>query len=141
MNTLKSITVYNRNVWAQRYLLRLVREMCYSDALSGPGYRLEYRKPQKGIPHYLLIRARKPVAVQCVERPAWLDEVQQKLSVYLAVLGSDRHNTKLRVGGARTPLRFDHTHLPSLFLFEFQHNRDEEDESEALPDMLLSVNF
>lgn len=141
MNTLKSLIVYNKSVWPQRYLLRLVRQMCYGDALSGPGFRLEYRRPERGSVHYLLIRARKPVAVQCVEYPAWLDEIQQKMSVYLAVLGCNRQNTKLRVGSARISLSFNHARLPPLFLFEFQHKLDDDEMDEFADQQPILVNF
>lgn len=139
MDTLKSIVVYNRDVWAQQYLLRLIRRMCYGDALTGTNFRLEYRQPVKGVPHYLLIRSRRPIAAQCIEWPSWLDEIQQKLAIYLAIQGANRHNTKLRVGGARTPVSFQrHNHLPPLFLFEFQHNTKSEN---RLVEQLSPINF
>jgi|CXWL01.1.fsa_nt_gi hypothetical protein len=139
----EALIVYSEDRRTQLYLLRTVRCMTYGDALTMPGFRLEYRQPRSGLIHYMLVRTGKPVGVQYVKAASWLDEVQQKLSVYLTILGFNRNNTNLRAGGARVPLYFEHDRLPLLFKFEAQHKQadiddelfgdEQPDDSEPIP--------
>lgn len=117
MGALNQLTVYCFDPKAQRHMLKLVQGMVYDEALTMPFYRLEYRLPLTGFPHYLLVRSGQPVALQYVRAPHWLNEVQIKLSYYLVLLGFKFENT-WRNQRAATPLSFQHNRLPWMFQYE-----------------------
>lgn len=136
---------------AQRHMLFLLHQLCYDDALVWQAktllkhqrekvfrleynrrgkqrcgrpdalWRLEYRKPMTGEPHYLLSRAGKPVGIQYVTYPEWAHEVKQSLSIYLSAIGFTAENTRFEIGGARTSPTYVHNRLPSLVEFQGIH--------------------
>lgn len=97
-------------------MLRHVRWMRYGDALYTPGWRLEYRLPDPGFPHYLLARGDEPVRVQYIRAAYWLIEVQQKLVEFLFIMGFRVDNTYR--GVARIPVSEEHNRLPHMFIYE-----------------------
>lgn len=117
------------NVPMTRYLERQIRRLTYGDALVRRGYRLEYISPIKGFTHYRLYQSRKLVGIQYVRDPRWLPYVQRNLAAYLALMGFNRQNTSLQVGGAKTSLRAKTNRLPKLFVLEFNDFEDQVIES------------
>lgn len=110
-----------------RLMLYYLRHMKYDDALvcSRLNWRLEYRRPDEGEDHYLLIQCGEPVGLQYVNAKSWLNEVQVKLAVYLALIGFKAENTDFRAGGAEIPLSFGHNRLPHLVEMEYWHKQKE----------------
>lgn len=129
MEVLEHLTVYCYDRAAQRNLLEKVRRMHYDEALVVPGWRLEYRLPLTGFPHYLLVRTGEPVALQYIRAPHWLNEVQVKLSHYLVLIGF-KPQTVWRNQSAMTPLSFEHNRLPWMFEYEGWDKREGENVKE-----------
>lgn len=136
------LVCYPRNTATQRYLLAQVRRLKYDDALVAVrlGWRLEYRQPLEGEDHYLLVQAGEPVALQYVKSRYWLNEVQIKLAVYLALLGFKADNTDFRPGEAEPRLSYVHNRLPAIFGFDYWYKqREDEDDSKMLVNALESI--
>lgn len=105
------------------WLERQIRLMCYGDALTRLGYRLEYIDPPSGFVHYRLYRGRDLVGIQYIRAASWLPSVQHSLAIYLSVLGFTRANTTIRIGGAKTPLHAETNRLPKLFEFPVKQRK------------------
>lgn len=127
------MTVYCIDPKAERHMLELVRRMHYDQALTTRGWRLEYRLPESGFPHYLLVRSGKPVALQYIRAQHWLDEVQVKLSRYLVMIGFRGYST-WRNQPTVIPLNFEHNRLPWMFAYEGWSRMDGEINEEELED-------
>ena len=124
-----TLNCFDRNT--QRYLLQKLRYLHYEEALHcSNGWRLEYRIPDSGEIHYLLVRQNEPVALQYVRATSWLNEVQNEMAFILTWLGFTAHNTQvLEVGkGQRVSLAFGHNRLPHMCEFEFWHDVSEDDD-------------
>lgn len=96
-------------------LLPMIRQVRLDDALVCPHGRLERIRPEIGFEHYLLYQNGQVTGLQYVRARHWLDEVQTKLAALLSVLGFTVHNTTIRIGGAQTPLSFEHNRVRHLF--------------------------
>jgi len=100
---------------AATQLLRLVRQVRLDDALVCPHGRLERIRPDIGFEHYLLYQNGQATGLQYVRAPHWLDEVQAKLAALLSAMGFTVQNSVVRIGGAQTPLSFEHNRVRHLF--------------------------
>ncbi len=96
-------------------LERMIRKMCYDDALVRRGWRLEYVQLEYGFPHYRLMKGGELVGVQDVRSPRVLPRIHRKLAAYLAGVGFTPERSKLVVFGAKTPLDADKWRYPHLF--------------------------
>ena len=105
---------------AATQLLPMVRQVRLDDALVCPHGRLERIRPEIGFEHYLLYQNGQPVGLQYVRSRYWLDEVQTKLAALLSALGFTVQNSTIRIGGAQTPLSFEHNRVRRLFDMELE---------------------
>lgn len=102
---------------------RLVRLMCYFDALVYEQFMLEYIEPYEGYPYYLLwyhnqfvgivhIRANERDPREIRRR---LPRVQARLAAFLAEIGFEPDLAELIEGGARSTEDDDRERIKHLF--------------------------
>ena len=125
-----SLILHSYDDKALRYLKLRIRRLQFDQALSAGMFRLEYRYPEAGFRHYLLVRGAEPVAIQYIRADDWFEETFEGLAFVLSFLGFTYRNTQKTY--ARTPLRFEHNRLSSLFTVSFQTKHQTAEEVDAL---------
>lgn len=104
-------------------LTRLIRSLCYFDALVCGQFMLEYVKPDYGYPYYLLWYRQQFVGIVHLranggnpdEIRRRLPKAQAKLASFLAEIGFEPERCRVIVGGARSKERDNRRRVKHLF--------------------------